>query len=137
MRSGFLFLLVVGRAVGFSTTSYSNHLQQQGRRGIPLLLTAVTDPTVVLNGDTVVAEKAPEPETDGKRLTVEINDGDDIPMFDVVSGRAAVCLFESEMRRAGKDNKDSNAVASGATNWINDASAFALQSAFNRIKLKV
>jgi hypothetical protein len=51
-------------------------------------------------------------------------------MFDVISGRAAVCLFESEMRRDAKDNNI-------ATNWINDAAAFALKSAFNRIKLKV
>jgi hypothetical protein len=143
MRSCFLFLLVVGPAVGFSTTSScSNTLPQQGRRGISLVLTAVTDdPTVVIvNGDTTAVTTETAPEIERKRLTIQIDnddDDDDIAMFDVISGRAAVCLFESEMRRDAKDNKDSNVTPSSATNWINDPTAFALKSAFNRIKLKV
>jgi hypothetical protein len=51
--------------------------------------------------------------------------------FNLLAGRAAVCLLQSDMRR---DRKPSG---SSATNWINDASAFALQKALDKIQLKL
>ena len=60
---------------------------------------------------------------------------DDMSIFDIVAGRAAVCLFESEKRRDAKTEDVDT--PSSATNWINDASAFALQKAFEKLKLKV
>lgn len=61
---------------------------------------------------------------------------DGISIFDIVAGRAAACLVESDLRRDAKAGYG-NVVSSSATNWINDATAFALQKAFDRVKLKV
>ncbi len=63
-------------------------------------------------------------------------DKNDMSIFDIVAGRAATCLVESDLRRDAKEEY-SNIVSSSATNWINDATAFALQKAFDRVKLKV
>ena len=57
-------------------------------------------------------------------------------IFDIVAGRAATCLVESDLRRDAKEGY-SKITSSSATNWINDATAFQLQKAFDRIKLKV
>ena len=56
--------------------------------------------------------------------------------FDVVAGRASVCLLESDIRRDAI-GKNAGIQASSATNWINDASAFALQKAIDKVKLKL
>jgi len=63
-------------------------------------------------------------------------DDDTLSIFDIVAGCAATCLVESDLRRDAKAEY-SNVVSSSATNWINDATAFALQKAFDRLKLKV
>jgi hypothetical protein len=63
-------------------------------------------------------------------------DDDDLSIFEIVAGRAATCLVESDLRRDAKEGY-SNVVSSSATNWINDATAFALQKAVDRVKLKV
>jgi vesicle-fusing ATPase len=57
------------------------------------------------------------------------------PVFDIVCARAAECLWESDKRRDAKA-EHSKLVSSSTTNWINDRSAFALENAFDRIKLK-
>jgi hypothetical protein len=59
-----------------------------------------------------------------------------ISIFEIVAGRAATCLVESDLRKNAKEEY-SNVISSGATNWIDDATAFALQKAFDRIQLKV
>jgi hypothetical protein len=56
-------------------------------------------------------------------------------IFDVVAFNAAKCLFESDKRRDAK-GEHSKLVSSSTTNWINDQTAFALQNAVDRIKLK-
>ena len=61
---------------------------------------------------------------------------DMLSIFEIVAGRAATCLVESDLRRDAKEEY-SNVVSSSATNWINDATAFALQKAVDRVKLKV
>jgi hypothetical protein len=63
-------------------------------------------------------------------------DSESISIFEIVAGRAATCLVESDMSKDAKAGYG-NKVSSGATNWINDATAFALQKAFDRIQLKV
>jgi vesicle-fusing ATPase len=57
-------------------------------------------------------------------------------IFDLIAGRTSICLFESDIRRDAI-GKASGAQASSATNWINDAAAFNLQQAFDRLKLKL
>ena len=56
--------------------------------------------------------------------------------FDLLAGRAALCLLESDIRRDAI-GKEAGTQASSATNWINDASAFALQKAFDRLCIKL
>ncbi|KAL3911223.1 MAG: hypothetical protein SGILL_007366 [Bacillariaceae sp.] len=56
-------------------------------------------------------------------------------IFDVVSARAAECLWESDKRRDAKA-EHSKLVSSSTTNWINDHTAFALQTAVDRLRLK-
>lgn len=63
-------------------------------------------------------------------------ESEDFSIFEIVAGRAATCLVESDLRRDAKEEY-SNVVSSSATNWINDATAFALQKAVDRVKLKV
>jgi hypothetical protein len=101
---------------------------------------------------TSTAVEQPSPNAEEKSLGIEkmdnivdIDDDDDededededMSMFDIVAGRAAVCLFESELRCDAKGPDYSHMVSSNAVNWINDASAFALHKAVDRVKLKV
>jgi hypothetical protein len=62
-------------------------------------------------------------------------ENDDSSIFEVVAARAALCLYESEMRRDA--NIDEVTTPSSATNLINDATAFALQKTIDRLKIKV
>ena len=64
------------------------------------------------------------------------DDNNDNPVFDNLAARAAICLLESELRRDAK-GEHTKTVASSVTNWINDATAFALQKTFDKVKLKV
>lgn len=57
--------------------------------------------------------------------------------FATVAARAAICLFESDLKRDAKEQNRDFAVASGATNWIDDASAFALKNTLDKVKLQV
>ena len=57
-------------------------------------------------------------------------------MFEIVAGQAASCLLESDKCRDAK-GLGSGKQASSATNWIDDAQAFALQQALGQTKLKV
>lgn len=55
-------------------------------------------------------------------------------IFDLVAARAAVCLYQSDIRRDAI-GKAAGVQASSATNWINDASAFALQKSLDKLTL--
>ncbi|CAB9512140.1 AAA ATPase forming ring-shaped complexes [Seminavis robusta] len=57
-------------------------------------------------------------------------------VFMTVASNAANCLFQSDMKRDARQDKD-GAVASGATNWIDDAAAFDLKNALDKVKLKL
>jgi len=74
------------------------------------------------------------PSTEQVMLAEESIDEDNA--FNLLAGRAAVCLLQSDMRRDAI-GKPGGAQASSATNWINDASAFALQKAFDKMELKL
>lgn len=54
--------------------------------------------------------------------------------FDLVAGRASICLLESDIRRDAI-GKGAGKQASSATNWIHDGSAYALKQALNGCKL--
>jgi hypothetical protein len=66
----------------------------------------------------------------------ESNEENSKGAFELVSNLAAACLWESDMRRDAK-GLHAGLQASSATNWINDATAFALQKSVDKIKLKV
>lgn len=55
-------------------------------------------------------------------------------IFELVAARAGACLYESDLKRDAIGKKSGNQAA-GATNWIDDASAFALQKTLNRLEL--
>ena len=59
-------------------------------------------------------------------------DADDV--FSLVAQLAGACLLKSDIRKDAI-GKEAGTQASSATNWINDASAFALQQGFDRLKL--
>ena len=104
------------------------------------------------------------PSTEAASTATDDNNSDEDNAFNLLAGRAAVCLLQSDMRRdavgksvstgrvalgyygrrssnlthaASSEGKSGGTQASSATNWINDASAFALQKAFDKIELKV
>lgn len=56
-------------------------------------------------------------------------------IFDLIAGRSAVCLYQSDLRRDAV-GKAAGKQASSATNWIHDASAFALQQTMDKLRLK-
>ena len=59
---------------------------------------------------------------------------DEDNVFDVLAARTAICLLESDIRRDAI-GKAAGTQASSATNWINDASAFALKQALDRVRM--
>lgn len=78
--------------------------------------------------------KAATMDTPASQVTSDDTDQDNA--FNVMAGRAAVCLVQSDMRRDAI-GQPGGTQASSATNWINDASAFALQKAFDKVTLKL
>jgi hypothetical protein len=142
-----LLLGIIGSSVAFSATSTGPSASRSTslfQSPTTRLAAVVSDPAAV-NGDAPASEpleskvEPPPVATENSKTTVpnEKDDDDDrIPIFDNLAARAAVCLFESELRRDAK-GEHTKLVSSSATNWINDATAFALQKTFDRVKLKV
>jgi vesicle-fusing ATPase len=56
--------------------------------------------------------------------------------FEAVASHASFCLLQSDVRRDAV-GKPQGTQASSATNWINDASAFVLQKALDKLSLKL
>ena len=117
-------------------------------RQIPAMSLFATPPSIVDQESKISSEdsiKTPSPTSSTDKET-EINeqsqtifdnfDNNDIPIFDVIAGNVASCLMESDKRRDAKA-EHSKLVSSSTTNWINDHTAFALQNAIDRIKLKL
>ena len=132
MRTSLLPLVSISSVFGFLTTNTCNQKRclDNARK-----LAIVADP-VVANEDSEVlgdASKSIDSVDAGKAI---LNISEDASMFDIVARNAAVCLFESELRRDTRD-KDSNVTPSSATNWINDAASFSLQKIVDKMKIKV
>ena len=95
---------------------------------------------VPITCDTTTAATASPAATNGDKIEAILTTtqqpfvGDSI--FDIVAGRAASCLLESDKRRDAKA-EHSNRVPSGITNWIDDEHAFILQKAIDKLKLKL
>lgn len=56
-------------------------------------------------------------------------------MFELVADLAAICLYQSDIRRDAI-GKATGSQASSATNWIHEASAFALQKAMDQVVMR-
>jgi vesicle-fusing ATPase len=99
-----------------------------------------TYPTRPLSATVESPEQVTETPTDSDSESDSISSSDfpvrEDSIFDLIAGRTSVCLFESDIRRDAI-GKHAGAQASSATNWIHDASAFQLQQAFDKIKLKL
>jgi hypothetical protein len=67
---------------------------------------------------------------------IAVDDAVNMAIFDIIAGNAASCLLESDKRRDAKA-EHSKLVSSSATNWINDQTAFTLERAINRLKVKL
>jgi hypothetical protein len=92
----------------------------------------LVEPPTVINGTILKGVEITQKTDDD--LSNDLLSYDNI--FDIVAGRAATCLVESDLRRDAKEGY-SKVISSSATNWINDATAFQLKKAFDRVKLKV
>jgi len=93
----------------------------------------VDPPTTVVSGSTPTNVQLTKTNTQNDTLDDSLLYDN---IFDIVAGRAATCLVESDLRRDAKEGY-SKVISSSATNWINDATAFQLQKAFDKVKLKV
>ena len=119
----------------------------KGRPGVQQLKTTVLPPqsettsSQALNGNQEAAifpTKTEDFVTESKyyQQSNDDNHSDNVNPFDLLAARAGICLVESDMRRDAI-GKASGSQASSATNWIHDASAFALQRVMNRVLLQV
>jgi hypothetical protein len=123
-------LLLAVAVNGF--TASNTRTTQEGRSNrwiISSTPTTTVETPKTVNGDAAVAE-IPNVEV------VEQVKLEGVTIFEAVASHAASCLFESDKRRDAK-GKASGTPASSATNWIDDATAFSLQKAFDRLRLKV
>ena len=124
----------------FTTTPpYGSHVNQRGPR-----FSVAENPVVLEGKETETTNGVSRPLSDSKGESTattsigktEINDEEYLTnIFDIVSARAALCLYESELRRNAKINQVTT--PSSATNWIDDATAFALQKSIDKLKIKV
>lgn len=128
-------------ATAFTTTS-THSVTNRNHIG-PLFGAIAESPVVLEEKEDTEVENTSSATSDDDDSTASIQtdmkavDDDEFEMsiFDIVSARAALCLYESEMKRDAKVNDV--ITPSTATNWINDASAYALQKAIDKLKIKV
>jgi vesicle-fusing ATPase len=59
---------------------------------------------------------------------------DDPPIFEMISDLAVSTLYQSDLKRDAK-GKQSGAQGSSATNWIDDATSFALKNALDKMQV--
>jgi len=96
---------------------------------------------------TAVPEVLPQAQTQQQQEEIQVNGNAQKPtknnnneeedVFTTLAIQAATCLFQSDLKRDAINQKSKGAVASGATNWIDDASAFYLRQALDKVKLKL
>jgi hypothetical protein len=146
LKSCFLSCLAIAisSSNGFASTPPSNKIgSKKNLKPSSWVVPEAAAMDTGTNGDAAVVESHELTTSDNDFLNSETEDDiqeddelDGMTMFEIIAGRAASCLLESDKRRNAMA-EHSNRVASGVSNWIDDVTAFALQKAFNRVKLKV
>jgi hypothetical protein len=126
-----LILSTSPRVCSFCVQPTRNHEVASCLRAVPNAITTAS-PAVVNGVGAAVNEEEPYNSIDHATTSFKNNDN----VFTAVAARAALCLLESDRKRDAQQNKE-GASPSGATNWIDDASAFALKTALNKVKLKL
>ena len=118
-------LVISTRTRAFAPTTSPRHRRHQLRS---FFFLAAADVTTV--------DKTPFTDT---ASSTEKDDIDDENAFHLIASTAAACLLQSDLRRdaMGGGEPGKTQASSSATNWINDASAFALQKAIDKIELKL
>jgi ATPase family associated with various cellular activities (AAA) len=97
------------------TCSFATTIQEKKLNRFPLKAATMDTPTTKIMSDDIDQDNA----------------------FNVLAARAATCLLQSDLRRDAIGQPPGGTQASSATNWINDASAFALQKTFEKVELKL
>jgi hypothetical protein len=135
----------ISSSSAFTTTTsplyHTSPTLEEDNGSINTHLRSAADPTTaVLGEETVTEQKEPQSPSPSFAKNHSADTGvvgkaqdEDMTIFDIVAARAALCLFESELRRDAKIDD----VATPSSNWINDSTAFALQKTIDRLKLKV
>mmetsp|Transcript_9401 Transcript_9401/g.18310 ORF Transcript_9401/g.18310 Transcript_9401/m.18310 type:complete len:730 (+) Transcript_9401:149-2338(+) len=143
--SVFLLQLILFSVLVELSFCYVNNDNQilSSRKSIQILLSRVQVPTV--STALYSASTATPPASASKEESSSSNPAasssssialDPDSIFDIIAGSAASCLLDSDKRRDAKA-EHSELVSSSATNWINDETAFVLQKAIDRLKLKL
>ena len=130
-----LFLLAVSEACTCHAFSVKNHYRLQPRIPLNVLGMAETPvaedsiitnaPTTTVNGDAALAQNNMTTSSSMEQDTV----------FDLIAGRTAVFILESDMKRNAV--MEQGAQAPSATKWIDDATAYALRQAVDMIKIQL
>jgi hypothetical protein len=140
-------VVVVPRASSFSSYSCLWHRPPIGKTHKSSQLYDAVDPTILIQNDAdteksvevSAAETSSANEANQQESTHHDDDSssssEQRPIFDLVASRAALCLYESEMRRDAKTQGATTQATS--MEWINEAASFALQKTIDRVKLKV
>lgn len=125
----------------FATTSSSFFFSGQRINHKAPLFSVAENPIVAQEKEgkqyaiTPSAQSEVEASASSQEEEIESYDEFDTSIFDIVSARAALCLYDSEMKRDVKT--DAVTTPASAANWINDAAAFALQKAIDKLKIKL
>jgi hypothetical protein len=138
-----ILLLVVAEVFAFQASAL-DHIRRAAARPCPSSVTAVngipedtsTAAVVAVLPNDALSPLNGESSKEQGSFQNEAPDVQERTIFDLVACRSAVCLYQSDIRRDAI-GKAAGIQASSATNWINDASAFALQKSLDRLKLKL
>jgi hypothetical protein len=132
-----LVLVFLGATNAFQTYHHHHHHRQYASRTKRTYRT-YTRPRPVVSATVESTDQQIEtpPESEDSSISSSDFPVREDSIFDLIAARTSICLFESDIRRDAI-GKAAGTQASSATNWINDAAAFNLQQAFDRIKLKL
>ncbi len=131
-ESDFVVAFLVHPGKSFSSSNCRN-----GERNSILHLNLLTNtPTpaspLSINGDT----SANSININSNNTTRDSDITNNLTAFSLIASLAATCILESEMKKDAL-RADGSQTPSSAANWIDDRSAYAVQSALDQIELKV
>jgi hypothetical protein len=109
--------------------TYTYHQRNENRNSIQLKVFTDTSAGIYVNGDTDAYGIHPSRSNNDDRNNNQT-------AFSLLASLAATCILESEMKKDAI-RADGSQTPSSATNWIDDRSAYAIQSALDQIELKV